>query len=187
MPPPSEQELYTPNPSEGTSFVGIMLDGMKKATKYFFGSYNIYATEQPVCFFVQWIYARSLGPYNLNEGLRELCRREQYETLLNSWLFGQEVEATEFQKDIMRCIAEEPGRVELAISVAIWIETEALSSRSRPFLADIWCAKLRSSDADCVNAFLKDVPRSMLEEVSQRMITGSCGPQKDMDLTKYLK
>ncbi|KAI1659552.1 hypothetical protein F4813DRAFT_336503 [Daldinia decipiens] len=211
MPPPCEQELCTANPSEGTHVIGIMLDGLKKVAvhahllahhsmcfrelnnqasrEYFCVDFCPYATDQTVCFFVRWIYGRSLGPYNLNEGLRKLCRGEQYETLIRSLLFGEKIEATEFQRDIMRCITEDIDCVDLAVSVDIWIDIEVMapSSRLRPFLVDMCCAKLRGNDADRVDVFLKDLPRSMLEDISQRMITGPCRPRMDMDFSKYLK
>ncbi|KAI0844979.1 hypothetical protein F5Y00DRAFT_266074 [Daldinia vernicosa] len=211
MPPPSEQELFTSDPSDGTDVVCIMLGGLKKVVvhthllashsvyfrrvgnqvnpEYFYADHCPYATEQTISFFVQWIYGRTLGPSHLNEGLQKLCRRQQYETLMKSWVFGEKMGATEFQRDIMRCIAEDTRTVNLEISADIWIDMEVVapSSKLRPFLAAMCCEKLHSSDANTVNMFLSAIPRSMLEEVTRCRISGPRRLQMDMELGRYLE
>ncbi|KAI1098988.1 hypothetical protein F4804DRAFT_349774 [Jackrogersella minutella] len=124
-----------------------------------------HATDGAVLVFVEWIQHKDSVAHFDNLKEQELTSGSRFETMVECWLFGEHIEATEFRNFVMESIHYEEHLCSAQVP-KVWDSVSA-KSRLRPFLVSTYCRLLHYQfDVYEMKQVLEGIPPSMVLEVS---------------------
>ncbi|OTA60443.1 hypothetical protein K449DRAFT_466378 [Hypoxylon sp. EC38] len=132
---------------------------------------SIHATEATISAFIKWIYQKNPKPFD-DQYVRSCSHVTGWMTLfdglsdrdaIESWLFGDYIQAKEFRNDLLHFMFSRDDFDRTTI-VDVW-DRIPLESKLRPFLISRFCLKI--VELDDVDMLLESLPSTMVLEVSK--------------------
>ncbi|KAI1808603.1 hypothetical protein F4811DRAFT_548606 [Daldinia bambusicola] len=130
-----------------------------------------HATEKIVSNFVNWIYTVSSATFVERTWLEYYVFPEMdFKDLVHSWLFGEYLQAKEFQLSIVYFLAEW-GHRDLGSVADLW-DAVPPNSGIRRVMVELFCQGCVRDGEEKTSPQLENLPMTMLQEVSKRLVTG---------------
>ncbi|KAI0841524.1 hypothetical protein F5Y06DRAFT_307540 [Hypoxylon sp. FL0890] len=184
MAPPNKRQKTMPQPSDKSDFVTITIPSGKEFSahahllahhsKYFLRALNSpfreattrhfelseWATEATVSTFVMWIYG---SPESIT-----FAERLTYQDVIECWLLGDYILATEFRNSVIRAMFERKVDTDAIIASSKRISSEC---RLVPFFVRLLCRDVNIYDIKVLENLLEELPRTLLLQVTKRAIS----------------
>ncbi|KAI8966357.1 hypothetical protein F5Y11DRAFT_190275 [Daldinia sp. FL1419] len=144
-----------------------------------------HATDETLSVFTNWVYAKSVSSGNILI-IHSILKECPGFALIKCWLFGEYIQAREFQNDIIETLPE--ANTTSTDAVNAWDSIPA-DSKFRQLLVSLFCKQGRSLKK--VHAELEFLPPTMLRDVSKYLATEISKQQvlrtSILDTKKYLE